>query len=107
MVLFGVPPLMLQGLSVVLAADIDALQSSLVIEGLRETIKTLQWVMVGGGAGMAGAILFLVRDSIASKAQTLKEVKEANAALTGLAEKVMDRIERLEDRLGARVKSED
>jgi hypothetical protein len=63
-----------------LAADLDSLQSSLVIESQRSTIGLMQWGFVGMGGAFVATVAALFKTLTDSRKETLAEVKAAAEA---------------------------
>ncbi len=76
-ILVLVPVTLVFWLPVLIAADIDPVQFSLVLESYREQLHAVKILAGTCATAAAGAIVFLVKQMIDSNARTLTEVKAA------------------------------
>jgi hypothetical protein len=65
-------------------ADLESLQSALVLQAQQETITLLKWIMITGGGGLITAIGFLTRQVLDCKEQRIRDVQAMMAKIEEL-----------------------
>ena len=97
-----------------------AVQFDLVLETYREQMAMIKWAIGGASVAIAAAMAYLVRELVASKGRTIDEIKAATALtddekelriaehqktrdmIREHADKVNERMQRLEDEIHER-----